>query len=865
VGKRRGKHLQSELPIRGDDYLAHEVGVPLKSAARVAVLLLRAFPSQGPDQNGLVPGARDDHVIILARGSDGRDPVGVGLQRPPMLQLLPHAGWLLLLLLLLLRKCLGAVGALSATRSPGVSLVSLLPIQHPHLPSMVYYNMCISRYIVSYQGAPLTRGKKGKLGHMAEDAKGEANPSPAVFEGLESIESLEDLDFFDFDGGPSIEDFLSSRPEDLPFLDTEYQKRKHEGGYSDEHWVEYRLYPTNEVTKADLIGLGEKVKELCTELAPKYVWHRQPFRLSVAPAVHGQQPCPHLAGRTVVGDNINDEWLIIYLLLEATRRSAEHTEPGWTTELIAHVEDQDGDPLLIELAMVIPQWLDPSNSAWRVWVKAGKMHLVPIDPFHRDGLSAESGLYAVLASPTDTLAHEVLQAAFQKRMSSYPEQASKDLHCVRAILPRKVAYLLRRYSWMVSEAVHAYVSAESDPVDLRSARDMPRLGRIGSDEPVELRVVMTRLLYAMLSKHAGPLWEDEQIDALEREWRGDKSKQTVVLDRDSNDAALRLGAKLSMGIEIAWERSARKERENSVADAFYLNALSSGECCLCDQLDSVIGPSGSALDEVAAAKFERVMEPDDDSSWLDVDPQEIEDMMRNKYGFAGIDQLDDDADDDMSEDGSQIEGEEGKQEQDAADAGAARAHREMESISRGMSTFIEDMRSGLEGVEVPSTSQSLQFDPERFMKILAGEDGNGMDGEESESSAAGDEDSDDDQSREPRYDTSAEDQAFLQQYISAMQEELDEHVQVESVDRLRREAVDQLDRAKGIGPLPFCSDDEVDSDDEIEIGTAPDPAEIDFNLIQNLLKSFESQGGEAGPASTMLREMGIGIPSSWKK
>ena len=38
------------------------------------------------------------------------------------------------------------------------------------------------------------------------------------------------------------------------------------------------------------------------------------------------------------------------------------------------------------------------------------------------------------------------------------------------------------------------------------------------------------------------------------------------------------------------------------------------------------------------------------------------------------------------------------------------------------------------------------------------------------------------------------------------------------------------------------------------------PVDVDFNLVKNLLDSYTSQGGGAGPTSNILRSLGVHIP-----
>lgn len=49
-------------------------------------------------------------------------------------------------------------------------------------------------------------------------------------------------------------------------------------------------------------------------------------------------------------------------------------------------------------------------------------------------------------------------------------------------------------------------------------------------------------------------------------------------------------------------------------------------------------------------------------------------------------------------------------------------------------------------------------------------------------------------------------------------------------------------------------------EDHTEVGGALQPVDVDFNLIKNLLESYTSQEGGAGPASNILQSLGIHIP-----
>lgn len=64
-----------------------------------------------------------------------------------------------------------------------------------------------------------------------------------------------------------------------------------------------------------------------------------------------------LHGQTSYGDSIEDEWLIVYMMLELSKQHPN----AWM-----RITDTDGEFLLIEAANVLPSWLNPEVAAFRV-------------------------------------------------------------------------------------------------------------------------------------------------------------------------------------------------------------------------------------------------------------------------------------------------------------------------------------------------------------------------------------------------------------------------------------------------------------------------------------------------------------------
>lgn len=77
----------------------------------------------------------------------------------------------------------------------------------------------------------------------------------------------------------------------------------------------------------------------CSELEAQ-AWHRQ---TEEAPSRKDTSAC--LWGQTSYGDNVEDEWFIVWLLMELTRK----------LPITARIWDSDGEFLLTEAAYVLPE------------------------------------------------------------------------------------------------------------------------------------------------------------------------------------------------------------------------------------------------------------------------------------------------------------------------------------------------------------------------------------------------------------------------------------------------------------------------------------------------------------------------------
>lgn len=109
---------------------------------------------------------------------------------------------------------------------------------------------------------------------------------------------------------------------------------------------------------ADLAELRARCLDFVATSTAGYIWQRDGFDLQPSATEpppwtgkRGADARPDcLWGRTFFGDNVDDEWLVVWLLRELTRQHAN---------ISARVWDGDGELLLIEAAYALPECDSP--------------------------------------------------------------------------------------------------------------------------------------------------------------------------------------------------------------------------------------------------------------------------------------------------------------------------------------------------------------------------------------------------------------------------------------------------------------------------------------------------------------------------
>lgn len=136
----------------------------------------------------------------------------------------------------------------------------------------------------------------------------------------------------------------------------------------EEDFVEYFLYPEFTIQES-LESLLQDINAFVDEFSRPYIWHKDRFHLKIRDqndelfesvvknAENGSMEAPFLYGVSHFGENIQDEWFIVAILLELTKKFKG---------LVGRVVDSDGEFLLIEAANHLPKWVNPETCEGKV-------------------------------------------------------------------------------------------------------------------------------------------------------------------------------------------------------------------------------------------------------------------------------------------------------------------------------------------------------------------------------------------------------------------------------------------------------------------------------------------------------------------
>ncbi|XP_042038892.1 protein ecdysoneless homolog [Salvia splendens] len=613
--------------------------------------------------------------------------------------------------------------------------------------------------------------------------------------------------------------------------------------------VFYSIYPDSCLSSSsaeDLHSLHLQILNYVQPLTAPYIWQHQPFSLSITPA-----PVPHLSGHLRFGDNLEDEWFVVHILFEISKKFPSLSIRVW---------DSDGEFLLIECAFHLPKWLNPETSTNRVFLRSGRLHILPPSSF-RETPNLEDALRFLAnqdgkdSSKSDP---DAVQLHLNKKISEYPEHAYRNVHKVRVLVPVSVAWVLRHEPCLISLSVEGFYDRDID--SMKYAARMERLLPRGKqEEMVEVVVRMSKAMYAQLVQ--------QKFQAPACYPMPERSNVAKYLEAE-------LGMKIACGFEMMYQMRKKQgiEGKGSTWEAFRESLESSGyfkgllpgsneyktllekaegyyqNSSLYSRASEVLSEPVKRMDEILALPhsadgFKSLeLPPSDDDSWLYGGEDELNAALQERQKEM-----------DFFNSKQKKKHKSKEQEDQGLASGQDVDEYDLGGIAKSMQSFIEKM-SSYKGAELPDDMnlEDVDLDVDQFMKDmesvmgLRGSDKNDSDIDLEEGSSS-DLDFDDYEEGSEHADDTDEDgeNEFIHSYSDALNKEL----KATTLDKTFVHANEESSKKKDEGTSNV--------DDEMEELT---PVDVDFNLVKNFLESYSSQEGLSGPASNLLGLMGLRLP-----
>uniref|UniRef100_A0A2K6MG30 Ecdysoneless cell cycle regulator n=1 Tax=Rhinopithecus bieti TaxID=61621 RepID=A0A2K6MG30_RHIBE len=553
--------------------------------------------------------------------------------------------------------------------------------------------------------------------------------------------------------------------------------------------------------------LQKYIERIMTQFAPMlvpYIWQNQPFNLRYKPG-KGSVPA-HMFGVTKFGDNIEDEWFIVYVIKQITKEFPE---------LVARIEDNDGEFLLIEAADFLPKWLDPDNSTNRVFFHHGELCIIPAPrtPGAESWLpttppTIPQALNIIAAHPEKILASESIRAAVSRRIRGYPEKIQVSLHRAHCFLPAGIVAVLKQRPRLVSAAVQAFYLR--DPIDLRACR-------VFKTFLPETRIMTSAHGFEILCSKCSPHFSD--------------CKKSLVT-ASPLWASFLASLKKDDYFKGLIEGSAQYRERLEMAENYFQLSVNRPESSLAmspgEEILTLLQTIPFDIEDLK--KEEANLPPEDDDQWLDLSPDQLDQLLQEAAG---------------------------KKESESISKEEKEQNYDLTQVSESMKAFISKV-STHKGAELPQepSEAPITFDADSFLnyfdKILGPRphesDSDDLDDEEFECL-----DSDDDlETHEPGEEASLKGTLNnLKSYMAQMDQEL-AHTCIGKSFTTRKQ----------VEPVSQTTDNNSDEEDSDTGESVMAPVDVDLNLVSNILESYSSQAGLAGPASNLLQSMGVQLPDS---
>lgn len=485
---------------------------------------------------------------------------------------------------------------------------------------------------------------------------------------------------------------------------------------------------------------------------------------------------------------------------------------------------------------------------FQVFISDGNIHLITPDSLEHCEISVRQAVSQVRTKPVETLASFEVQDSIRNKLNGYPEKTKENLHRATIYVPVAIAAILKQKPNLIASTIQSFCNR--DPIDMNSCRAMKYFP---PENRVMTSVTFTKCLYAMLI-------HSNYIPDRRTGWN-------LPPPDSSNYKAHLLGVKVACGFEIlvsqakpsvdietdrGWHTYLKSLNDKGYFKNLlehsidYNNLVNKAKEYYINHRDTmhyspVIGQEILDLMKTLEYNIEEMkmgdynLPKDDDDSWLNISPEELDKMLQEKYGQKKIFNINGNSDaaeftEKVSTFLNHVSGIEGAEYPDQ-DLSPVRPPRRK---NKSRVSFSQDTKQ-----EQKPTNNKINFDPNSFacavqniLNFVIPED----DSWNLESDSDMSEYEEDNYVKDESY---REVKSKMQQYM----EEMDRELAATTIG-------DSFQKHNG------------DSFEDVENFT---PVDINVNALKNILESYRSQLGEAGPSSNMLGPMGVHLDAQGSK
>jgi hypothetical protein len=480
-----------------------------------------------------------------------------------------------------------------------------------------------------------------------------------------------------------------------------------------------------------------------------------------------------------------------------------------------------------------------ANLICKVWIHGGKLLIIPLaqnpmspgtktSPISKP-LTLQEAHEFIVNSPTKLIHSPLIEAEAFYRLGNYPARITESQHNALITIPRRLAYVLHLKPELISPAVESFYIRDSialRPLQIKYPSSDGHVLLFPPEDFVAVSVKFTKVSFAQVKS---------QQFAPPTAWSGSLPMKVGAKEL----SAAETGMKVSCGFEMLAGDTQNADKESVLEIRRLLMAIDNGNEKL---------PTNEEI-----AKWENI---DDDEGWLDINFEDF--------------------DDELSRGGNARGSKSGKGFGDSA------AQENLQKIVERFEAFLNDDKACADGADVvddmdiddddedeeedsaDDEDKDVSFDENEFARMMREMMGmpptDAERPDHSESTTKGKGASEKEEPKLNYEDEEEGEEEALRQVMQRMELELNETGVLDldptpkKIAATKRAKHSSQREATGNTATREDSKEYSDeSDDDREV-------DIDFNLAKNLLESFKSQAGAAGPSGNLLGMLGIQLP-----